>query len=95
MAVDQHRRKQRHEFVRSPQEMVLHKRIRTMDVKYSRYGYRGVHVMWLRDRLAMNRKWVLHRNCHKQKSSPWSLHARGQYPNHVWFIDFQLAETTD
>jgi len=106
LVVDQHRSTQRHCLVRSSEEMGLRQRIRALAVKYPRYGYRRVHVMLLRDGFQVNRKRVqrlwrlegLHvqrPKRRKPKIARVPIVVRGQYPNHVWAIDFQFDETAD
>ena len=106
VVVDQDRSTQRHEHVRSPQEACLRQRIRALVVKYPRYGYQRVHVMLLRDgyqvnRQRMQRLWrleglhVQRPKRRKPKIARQPVVVRGQYPNHVWAIDFQFDETAD
>jgi len=104
--VGQHRSTQRHRVVRSAEEAALRERIRALAVKYPRYGYRRIHVMLLRDGFQVNRKrvqrlWrleglrVQRRVRRKPKVVSRQRVVRGQFPNHVWAIDFQFDETAD
>ncbi len=99
VVVHQHRSTQRHELVRSPQEVCLRQRIQALAVKYPRYGYRRVHVMLIRDGYQVNRKRVqrlwrlegLHVQRPKRRKPKivrQPIVVRGTYPNQVWAIDF-------
>ena len=106
VVIGQYRSTQRHCLVRRSEEMGLRQRIRALAVKYPRYGYRRVHVMLIRDGYQVNRKrlqrlWRLEglhverpkRRKPKIVRAPFVV--RGQYPNHVWAIDFQFDEIAD
>lgn len=80
--------------------------IRALAVKYPCYGYRRVHVMLSRDGFHVNSKRVqrlwrlegLHvqrPKRRKPKITRASVVFRGQYPNHVWGINFRFDETAD
>ena len=102
----QHRSTQRHCRSHPSDEADLRSRIRALAVKYPRYGYRRIHVMLRRDGFEINRKrvqrlWrseglgVVPRRHRKPTRRRNPICVRGQFPNHVWAIDFQFDETAD
>ena len=104
--LNQHRSTQRHCSQHSDLEEALRRRIRALAVAETRYGYRRIHVMVLRDGFQVNAKriqrlWRLEglgierTRSRKPRRPETSLTERGSHPNHVWAIDFQFDETAD
>jgi putative transposase len=85
----------------------LRSRLRQIARRHTRWGWRMAHALLLREGWVINKKrtrrvWReegLRRppSCrkHRRLSLDQAERLRGEYPNHVWALDFQFDETAD
>ena len=106
LIVGAHRSTHRRKVPFHSEEEFLRRRIRTMALRYPRYGYRRIHAILIREGYLINRKRVqrlwrlegLHvpvRKARKPRKRRNPGAVKASYPHHVWAIDFQFDETAD